>query len=84
MKILIIDSNNGRDLYAKMDCTCPAKEWAASSIAHIMKTKITFTGYNDDYFFKEVNKEPRERLCDCGKKYKFQWKEDGVHVEEIV
>lgn len=83
MKILEIESNNGRDIYAKTECTCPSKKWASSSIAHIMKTKINFTGYNDNFFFDVVNKEPREQACECGKKYTFQWKRDGVEFEWV-
>lgn len=82
MTKLEIDSNNGRDLYAQIECSCLDKRWEGSSIYHIMKTKIKFTGYNDDYFFKVVNKEPREQVCDCGRVFIFQWKEDGVYVED--
>lgn len=81
MEILKITTNNSRDLYAKFNCTCPAKRWKDSNISHIMKTEITLSGYNDDYFFNTVNKEPREHTCTCGKVYLFQWKEDGVHLK---
>lgn len=85
MKILKIDSSNGRDMYATMECSCPDKRWADNEVLkNSFKTKIRFTGYNDDYFFSVVNKEPRERICDCGKKYNFQWKHDGVHVDESL
>lgn len=73
----------GRDLYADLYCTCPHKDYVGTPVAKIMKTKLTFSGYNDNYFFNEVNKEPQIKTCDCGKQYQFQWKADGVHIEYI-
>ena len=80
MKILKISSSNGRDMYAEMQCSCSNSKYKDGPLADIMKTTIRFTGYNDDYFFDVVNKEPRERVCECGRKFQFQWKSDGVHV----
>lgn len=69
----------GRDLFAKIFCTCkkPAKagEYAFSH-------QIRLTGYNDDYFFNVVNANPREGKCsNCGRAFKYQWKTDGVDFE---
>lgn len=79
MLVLDITSNNGRDLYAETKCTCVEQKWLEKGIN--IKTTIRFSGYNDDYFFNVVNKNPQERDCSCGAKYSFQWKQDGVHIE---
>lgn len=71
----------GNDMYADFYCTCPNKEYKGTPLAKIMKTKISFSGYNDNYFFDVVNKEPQIRICSCGKSYLFQWKREGVSVE---
>lgn len=73
----------GNDLYFDLQCTCPDKSWADSEVAHLFKTKIKLTGYNDHYFFHEVNKEPREGQCQCGRKFKYQWFPDGVEAEFV-
>jgi hypothetical protein len=71
------------DLHAEFKCTCPSAQFAGTSVAHIMKTRITLSGYNDAYFFDVVNAEPRVMSCDCGRKYSVQWKRDGVEVAEV-
>lgn len=70
----------GRDLYAKFKCTCLDPKWKDSEVAHLFHTTIRLCGYNDAYFFDEVNKEPKEIKCDCGKLFKVQWFRDGVEV----
>lgn len=71
-------SIGGRDLSASFYCTCPDKNYVGTPIETVMKTKIELSGYNDRYFWDEVNKEPREVECECGKKYTQQWKENGI------
>lgn len=77
----------GNDLFADLTCTCPHKDYVDGPLANIIKTKITLSGYNDNYFFEVVNKEPRIISCECGKKYSVQWqKNEGimrVSVNEI-
>jgi hypothetical protein len=82
MKTLEIRTNNGRDIYADFECVCPSDLFKDSPIAHIMKQRILLAGYNDDYFFDVVNKEPREHECKCGIKRLVQWTRDGVIVQE--
>jgi hypothetical protein len=74
---------NGRDMYFSFKCTCPSALFKDSDIADIMKTTITLSGYADDYFFNEVNIEPRIYQCICNKQYRYQWFRDGVEYEEI-
>jgi|GEM_PF-5092791 len=76
-------SSLGNDLFAKFYCDCPSELFKGTPVEHIMKTNITLSGYNDDYFFDVDNKEPREYKCKCGKRYSYQWKRNGVEVEEI-
>ena len=71
----------GSDLFADFYCTCLSKLFKNTSIAKIMKTKITLSGYNDSYFFDTVNACPTPRICECGKSYLVQWKRDGVEVK---
>jgi hypothetical protein len=75
---------NGRDLYFSFKCTCPSYLFKDSDIADIMKTTIKLSGYADDYFFDEVNKEPRLFQCTCNKQYKYQWFRDGIECEEVI
>jgi hypothetical protein len=71
----------GRDLYFDLQCTCPDPLFKDSDIAHLMKRRITLTGYADDYFFDVVNKEPRQGKCSgCGRPYTVQWFRDGVEA----
>jgi hypothetical protein len=74
---------NGRDMYFSFKCTCPSDLFKNTDIAHLMETTITLSGYADDYFFNEVNREPRTFKCKCNKIYKYQWFRDGVECEEI-
>lgn len=71
------------DLYCRVKCTCPSDLFKDSSVSHIMKHVIVLIGYNDAYFWDEVNKEKREGTCKCGKKYFYQWFRDGVDFEWI-
>ena len=66
------------DLYAKVQCTCPSKLFEGKPIAHLMKHWIKLVGYNDANFFDNVNREPRESACKCGRGYRYQWLRDGV------
>lgn len=72
----------GNDLYCKFNCTCPEERWKDSPLRDIMKTTIRLTGYNDNYFFDEVNKEPKEVKCKCGNAYMVQWFRDGVEIKQ--
>lgn len=74
---------HGFDLYAKpVECTCLDPRWSDSpEIAHLFKRKIKLTGYNDANFFENVHKEPRHGACECGRKFSYQWKLDGVDFE---
>ena len=73
----------GNDLFADIYCTCNNKDYAGTPIANIMKTKLSFSGYGDNYFFDVVNKEPQIIICECGMSYKFQWKRDGLVLETV-
>lgn len=81
-RILEIELSNGRDLYASIECACPSPNFIGSSIEHLMKKKIRLSGYNDNYFFEVVNKDPREFKCECGRAFKYQWKPNGVLITE--
>lgn len=75
----------GRDLSVDFQCDCPHPDYQDNeALKNIMKTRIYLSGYNDDYFFREVNKYPRNFKChNCGKEYRQQWFKDGtVHVYE--
>lgn len=74
----------GNDLSVDFQCDCPHKSFVGTDIEHLMKHRIYLYGYNDNYFFNEVNNEPREFKCKCGKQYKQQWFRNGyVEVEEV-
>lgn len=74
----------GNDLAVDFYCSCPSPQFKDTPIADLMKKKIYLSGYSDNYFFEEVNKEPREFTCECGKKYSQQWKNDGyVYLKKI-
>lgn len=67
------------DLHFKIECTCPSKLFEGSDIAHLMKTTIRCSGYDDDNFFDNVNRTPRRSKCGtCGRPYRIQWFRDGV------
>jgi len=83
MKVLEY-TRHRNDLFCEFECTCPSESWRNTPIEHLMKEKIKFSGYNDNYFFDVVNREPKIRTCKCGKKYRYQWKREGVEVEEIT
>jgi hypothetical protein len=71
------------DLYAEFNCECPSEKFIGSPIEHLMKQKITLSGYNDNYFYEVVNIEPRIYKCKCGRQYKYQWFPYGVKIENI-
>jgi hypothetical protein len=75
--------SGGRDLHYTIKCTCPSEKWKGTDIEHLMTTDILLSGYADDYFFDEVNKEPRTIDCKCGKRYGVQWFRDGVECNEL-
>lgn len=70
------ESSNGRDLYLRVRCTCPhgTPKLADLGVSHT----LWLTGYADDNFFHNVNREPRKGACKCGRAYSVQWFEDGV------
>lgn len=61
------------DLYAKVRCNCPHH-----SMPDLLKHTIRLVGYNDANFFDNVNREPRESACKCGRRYRYQWHRNGV------
>jgi hypothetical protein len=72
----------GRDLYAdKVECTCLDPHWKDTDVAHLFKRKISLSGYADDNFFDNVNKEPCHSACECGRKFRFQWFRSHVEFE---
>ncbi|EGL82069.1 hypothetical protein CathTA2_2432 [Caldalkalibacillus thermarum TA2.A1] len=73
----------GNDLFADFQCQCPSPNFIGTDIEHLMKRKITLSGYADAYFFKVVNAEPNIFKCDCGRVYKYQWFPHGVEIEEV-
>lgn len=74
----------GRDLYADaVECTCTNPLHADSPVAYLFKRKIRLSGYDDDNFFNNVNKEPREAACACGRKFKYQWFVNHVDFEWV-
>ena len=69
---------SGNDLSVDFTCTCPHTK--IEGLNH----RIYLYGYSDNYFFNEVNTEPREFRCKCGKKYTQQWFSKGyVEIKEI-
>jgi len=68
MKLLTFTSLSN-DLFA--DYVCPA-----------CRKRQSLTGYNDACFFREVNREPRLRTCDCGVEFAIKWTPEGVKVFE--
>jgi hypothetical protein len=80
MEILEIECVRGNDLLAKMKCEC--SKYPDDKYLSSIKNEIKFWGYNDSNFFQNVNKEPKTTSCKCGISYKYQWKQDGVHVEK--
>lgn len=79
LKIQVIARN---DLAVDFHCDCPHPRFIGTPVEHIMKNKITLYGYNDRYFFEEVNKEPRNIKCRCGKEYTQQWFDKGYVIVE--
>jgi hypothetical protein len=82
-QLLEIHTVVGNDLATSFYCECPSELFKDSSISHLMKQKITLYGYNDNYFFNEVNKEMRIYTCKCGLQYKYRWTYDGVELEKV-
>lgn len=70
----------GNDLFADFYCDCFDPKRKGTPLAKIIKTKISLSGYNDNYFFEVVNKDPQIRICECGRSYHIQWKRTGVEV----
>lgn len=75
----------GNDLSYQTDCNCQDPKWADNKeTGHLFKTKIRLTGYSDNYFFDEANKEPKQDSCRvCHRKYIYQWFRDGINFEFI-
>lgn len=77
-------TSHGNDLFCDVGyCDCPNESFVGTDIAHYMKKRIKFTGYNDDYFFNVVNAKPTKFSCKCGKEFFFQWKREGVEICHI-
>lgn len=69
----------GNDLFVEIDCECLDPKFAEFKVAHLFKTKVRLTGYNDDYFFEKVNEKPRTVNCPtCKRQLFYQWTRDGV------
>jgi hypothetical protein len=71
----IIDFDQHRnDLFAKFFCDACRKNGVYEP--------IKLTGYNDNNFFQNVNKDFRElNHAPCGTTYLFKWTPDGVIVK---
>jgi len=78
MKVLPFE-HWGNDLFVTTYCDCVDKRYNHN----LFKTKIDLSGYNDDYFFDEVNAEPRTHKCECGKEYRYRWTREGVEWQVI-
>jgi len=74
----------GNDLFCDaLTCSCLDSRFKNSEVAHLFKTVIKLSGYYDDHFFSEVNKEPRKAKCSCGSEFQYQWFPDGVEAKWI-
>lgn len=74
----------GNDMFAQFKCTCPSPLFKDKpELADSIKKTIRLSGYNDDYYWNVVNKEPRELTCECGKKYRYQWIDGVVELERL-
>lgn len=71
------------DLFCDVDCQCLDPRFADSSVAHLFKRKLKLTGYADDHFFNNVNAQPREASCQCGRRLRYQWFTSHVEAEWI-
>ena len=72
-----------RDLFFELQCTCPNKSFVGTNVEDLMKHTIRLSGYADDNFFDNVNKEPMHLACQCGRKFTVQWFRDGVEAAFI-
>lgn len=82
---LIVKHIGGRDLAVDFKCTCPSELFKGSKVEHLMKETIHLYGYNDANFWNNVNNEPRDFNCKCGKKYTQQWFANGyVEIREVL
>jgi hypothetical protein len=59
------------DIVAKISCQCP--KYPTNDFLKHIKKEHALWGYNDDYFFKVVNKDPKETVLSCGCNIKYQW-----------
>lgn len=65
-KLLEVDRINN-DLFSRLVCDC----------REVMK----FSGYADNYFYDEVNKEFKLRCCpSCKQEYYYKWQREGLWV----
>ena len=65
----------GNDLY--VDCSCPICSCDKGDGWHYNRIKLS--GYNDHYFFNEVNKDFRKYTCNkCDTEYEYRWTTEGV------
>ena len=71
---LKIEQVGGNDLLAQeVRCTCNNDELFKDKPHLGIKRKVRLSGYNDRFFFDEVNKQPRNGKCRCGRAYTYQW-----------
>ncbi len=82
-EILPFKNIGGNDLSAEFDCSCPSRLFINSPISDLMKTKVYLSGYNDNYFFDNVNKVERPFSCHCGKQYSQQWTRTHVILKRL-
>lgn len=62
------------DLHVKVKCNCPDPKLGDVGI----NRTIYMAGYADANFFDNVNSEPTDDSCDCGRPYRYQWFRDGL------
>lgn len=70
----------GHDLGFEVRCECPSPlfENDPSPVLRAITHTFHLSGYADDNFFDNVNKEPRHSKCRCGRPFTYQWFRDGV------
>ena len=72
----------GNDIFCNLgECKCPSRLFIGSSIEHIMKESIKISGYYDDNFFDNVNKDIKKWECSkCDTVCNYRWTRDGVII----
>jgi hypothetical protein len=63
-------------------CKCSNPLFKGSNVEYLIKKKVKLTGYNDDNFFNNVNKDFKQYECnDCGAFFEYRWTPDFVIVK---